>query len=96
MKQHATHICSFQSLDRRAGKGTQYADLKREVLKAGRFSVFEATDNEWAAKLFDRLCKDPEIEIVQMGYPWTGVRLRTKGESLAQGSGLAPAAGKNK
>lgn len=73
------HICSFQSLDSRVSRNTKYEDVKRVVLKAGRFSVFEATDNQWAAGLFTRLCHDPELVTDHsLGYPWTCVRLKEK------------------
>lgn len=75
MKHTAVHICSFQSAPT-VRKRTRYADLKKAVLEAGRFSVFEATENQYAAKLFDRLCKDPELETFPIHYPWTGVRKR--------------------
>jgi hypothetical protein len=66
-------VCSFQAgpdVKRR----TRYETVKREILAAGRFSVFEATATTYAAAIFDRLCRDPEIEIVPMPFPWTGVR----------------------
>ena len=68
-------VDSFQSGSNITRK-TQYADLKREILKAGKFSSFEATANNHAASLFTDLCRDPEIETFKIGYPWTGVRLR--------------------
>lgn len=71
----AVHICSFQAV-KPVTKSTRYADLKAQVLKAGRFSVFEATANYYASKLFDRLSRDPEIVFTSLGFPWTGVRLK--------------------
>ena len=82
-------ICSFASTDEIKGLqgkrrlyGTAaekvYAALKATVLSAGRFSVFEATASTRAAHLFTRLHEDPELEIVGMAYPWTGVRRRAK------------------
>lgn len=65
-------VCSFDSTD---GEES-YEDIKAAVLKAGRFSVYEATESAHKACAFDRLCADPGIEIFNMGYPWTGVRLR--------------------
>ncbi len=81
-------VCSFTSTDdipglqgkRRlygAAADRVYADLKATVLKAGRFSVFEATQSMRAAHLFERLNHDAEIELVSEPYPWTGVRKRT-------------------
>jgi predicted kinase len=67
------HICSFQSADNVTRK-TRYEDLKAQVLKAGRFSVFEATANDRAALLFSQLCRDPELETETLGFPWTAVR----------------------
>lgn len=79
-------VCSFTSTDeinlggasarplRGAAAETTYNALKAVVLNAGRFSVFEATQNMRAAVLFERLCKDPELEVVELGFPWTGIR----------------------
>lgn len=69
------HICSLQEAPD-VTRRTTYEELKAAVLKAGRFSVFEATANDRAARLFTRLCKDPTVETVKLGFPWTGVRAK--------------------
>ena len=69
------HVCSFQS-GPTVTRRTSYADLKRAVLDAGRFSAFEATANDRAAGMFNTLCHDPEVETFDLGYPWKGVRRR--------------------
>lgn len=80
-------VCSFDSTSdikglngRRRLHGAAadriYDVLKATVIKAGKFSIFEATASQRAAYLFERLCKDPDLEIVNQGYPWTGVKLR--------------------
>ena len=54
-----------------------YAAFREAVLKAGRFSVFEATETAWRARLFTDLCNDPTIETdISCGFPWTLVRER--------------------
>ena len=53
-----------------------YEDVKTEVLVAGKFSCFEASQSAKSAMLFNRLCRDPEIETFDLGMPWTGVRLK--------------------
>jgi hypothetical protein len=78
MGSHGIHICSFDSTGDLKGKNLTYEKVKAIVLEVGRFSVFEATATTKHANIFTRLCKDPELEIIQMGYPWTGVRLKTK------------------
>lgn len=57
---------------------TTYKEVKAHVLKRGAFSVFEATQNERAAKWFDKLESDPEVECYRNppGFPWIGVRLK--------------------
>lgn len=71
-------IDSFQAGDTVTRK-TRYEDLKAQILKAGRFSVFEATANQSASAMFTRLCVDPEIEVDHgCGYPWTTVKRRGK------------------
>lgn len=71
----AIHLCSFGSTDDLRGKRLTYENVKALVLKAGRFSVFEATATDRHAALFTQLCADPDIEVDKsMAYPWTGVR----------------------
>lgn len=74
------HICSFQAGNDVTRK-TTYEELRATILKAGRFSAFEATANRWAAGLFDRLCRDPTIETFDLGYPWTGMRRKREAGS---------------
>ena len=69
-------IDRFDSAAHIIGRKRTYEAVKAAVLAAGRFSVFEATANMKSAKLFTRLCADPDIETFHLGFPWTGVRLR--------------------
>lgn len=80
MKHYAVHICNFSSTDELRGKTLTYENIKAVVLKAGRFSVFDATQTDKHARLFDRLERDPEIETYRNppGYPWIGVRERVR------------------
>jgi hypothetical protein len=73
---YQVYIDSFSETDHLRGKRLTYAAVKDAVLAAGRFSVFEATETPQRARIFDRLCKDPEIETdnVSCAYPWTLVR----------------------
>jgi hypothetical protein len=71
------HICSFDAVDLLRGKALTYETFKEAVLKAGRFSVFEATANQKSAKLYTQLCQDLEIETDKsLGFPWTLVKKR--------------------
>lgn len=70
------HVCSFTALPDVADVKT-YRQLKALVLEAGRFSIFEATQNRRVARLFTELAKDPEVEIVTEGYPWSSVKHKT-------------------
>lgn len=83
---NAVHICSFQSADTVTRK-TKYEDLKAVILAAGRFSTFEASENHQAARMFDRLERDPEIETFDLGYPWKGVRWRVESDNLVDADG---------
>lgn len=79
MRKAKVIVCSFTSTGHDTGKRRArptYASIKAQVLEAGRYSVFEATDGIRDAKLFYRLHKDPELEVFPMAFPWTGVRLR--------------------
>lgn len=71
------HICMTTAIpEEELNASTTYEQLKKLVLEAGRFSVFEATSSQHVAGLFERLCQDPEIETMDQGYPWTGVKRR--------------------
>lgn len=70
-------ICRFSACDDTPMPRT-YAELKDRALAVGRFSVFEATQNQTWANWFTRLVRDPEIEVVEMAFPWTGVRRKNK------------------
>ena len=72
------HLCSFSTTDELRGKSLTYANVKACVLRAGRFSCFEASENRTRAVLFTNLCHDPEIETFDLGYPWTGVRRKNQ------------------
>lgn len=75
---HGVRICRFDSTLDIPRKQRTYEVIKVRVLEVGRFSVFEATGDRLNAGLFTRLCRDPEIETFDMGYPWTGVRLKVR------------------
>lgn len=77
MSKYNAIVCNFESTDHLKGKKRTYEAIKAVVLEIGRFSVFEATNTMKDAKIFTRLCEDPEVETFQMGFPWTGVRRRT-------------------
>jgi hypothetical protein len=59
------------------GRNLTYENIKAAVLEAGRFSVFEATYTSRRAALFMQLERDPEIEVVQLQFPWMGVKRRS-------------------
>lgn len=67
-------VCTFDSAEHLTGKARTYEAVRDAVLAAGRFSCFEASSSPRNARLFTRLCKDPELETFDLGYPWTGVR----------------------
>jgi hypothetical protein len=71
-------IDRFDSADHIKGKARTYEAVKAAVLAAGRFSCFEASQDDKSAAIFTRLCKDPELELTDLGYPWTGVKLKAK------------------
>lgn len=71
------HICHTEALpEELLTNKTTYDELKALVLEAGRFSCFEASSRPHIARLFDQLCKDPDIQTTDQGYPWTGVALK--------------------
>lgn len=74
LRRGAVYVCRFDSAEHLTGRKRTYEAVKAAVLEAGRFSAFEATASNKNAALFTRLCRDPEIETFDMGFPWTGVR----------------------
>lgn len=74
---HGVHICSFEAGPKVTRK-TEYLEFRAAVLKAGRFSVFEATASTRAAALYDRLCQDPDVATEPVGFPWTRVRAKAE------------------
>jgi hypothetical protein len=79
----SVRICSFQAgpevvqrVGRRARYLSSYEELRAAVLKAGRFSAFEATASARAAALYTQLCQDPTVETKPLGFPWTSARER--------------------
>jgi hypothetical protein len=70
------HVCVMDSGVGAPTRGTNYLEFRRAVMKVGRFSVFEATATQQSARMFDRLCKDPAVKTVDVGFPWTAVRWR--------------------
>jgi predicted kinase len=70
------HICMMDSGVDTPTCHTDYLEFRRAIMKVGRFSVFEATTTQQSARMFDRLCKDPAVKTVDVGFPWTAVRWR--------------------
>ena len=76
LARYGIYVCNFDStFDLR---NLTYAKLKRRVLQVGRFSVFEATATQARARLFERLKRDPKLEITPLGFPWYKVSRKTK------------------
>ena len=74
------HVCSFEALPD-LGNVTTYRQLKALALKAGRFSIFEATQNQRIARLFVKLEADPEVDVQPIGFPWSTVeKIKRLGE----------------
>ena len=69
------HLCRFDTVSDLVGKQRTYENIKKAVLKAGRFSCFDVNTKKDGI-IFTKLCKDPEIEVIEMEYPWTGIKLR--------------------
>ena len=76
-KMSVIFLDSFDTVSDLRGKNRTYENIKAAVLAAGRFSCFDV-ETEKDGVMFTKLCRDPEIETFDMGYPWTGVRRRTQ------------------
>ena len=68
------HICIADSGVATPTSDTDYLEFRRAIMKVGRFSVFEATVTQQSARMFDRLCKDPAVKTIDVGFPWTAAR----------------------
>jgi hypothetical protein len=84
-------MCSFDAVpDASAAlrKGG-YEAFKAAVLRAGRFSCFEATANPVLARCYTRLCRDPEVVVdkTSCGFPWTKVRKALTPDDFAGSAG---------
>lgn len=69
-------------------------DVARVLARHGRFSVFEATDNEVIAATMDWLHASGwfDFDTESCGYPWTKVALTEAGRTaLGRGRTSAPA-----
>ena len=76
------YICDFSSgLDDMPRKDQRdLAKVLRVLEQCGRFSVFEATDNQTIATTMTKLCRSYLIETDNScGYPWTMVKLTDAG-----------------
>jgi len=65
----------FDSVSQLHGKQRTYENIKAAVLKAGRFSCFDVQTQK-DMLMFIALCRDPELEVVNLRYPWTSVKKR--------------------
>lgn len=68
------HICSFEAVGQ-IKRGTTYEQFRAVVLRAGRFSVFEATETQQTARLYTRLANDSRVKLTPIGFPWTKVEV---------------------
>lgn len=67
-------IDRFSTADHLPQRTRTYEDVKAAVVKAGRFSAFEASDDPG---VFNRLCRDPELIVDNTAtYPWVLVKLK--------------------
>ena len=60
------------------------AAVLRVLKRTGRFSAFEASDNEGIAATVTRLLRDKLIESIGGEYPWTKVLVTAAGEAVLQ------------
>lgn len=70
-------VCSFTSTDELKGKNRTYENIKALVLRVGCFSTFDVNGRK-DGQIFTALCRDPELEVVEMPYPWVGIRRKKK------------------
>lgn len=68
----------FDTVSHLRGKKRTYENIKKAVLRAGKFSCFDIVTQK-DGQIFTALCRDPELEIdkTNFSYPWTGVKFRS-------------------
>ena len=74
MKNEKVMICSFTSLGD-LEKGCTDDAILRTLFKAKRFSCFEPL---WILNRITGLMKRGDFEIVEQGYPWTGIKFKAE------------------
>jgi len=79
------HISIHSSTSHLTGPRRTYENVKAAVVKAGRFSVFEACD---MSRFFGILLADREIATFKLGFPWTGARRRLTAEEAQKSDRL--------
>jgi hypothetical protein len=72
----AVYVDRFDTTLDITGKKRDYESVKARVLHVGKFSCFEASDGPKNQRWFTDLCRDPNVETIDLGYPWTAVRPR--------------------
>lgn len=72
---HEVFLCRIDAVSDLRGKQRNYENIKAAVLKAGQFSCFDVITKK-DEKIFTALCHDPELEVANLIYPWTSVKLR--------------------
>lgn len=79
--------CSFSvgldELPRRKQRDPK--EVLRVLHRAGRFSVFEATDNQTIARMMSRLERDGLIECELLTFPWTACRITDRAHAMILG-----------
>lgn len=94
MGRYAIRIDKFSAVDATDEQLASYEKFRDAALRVGRFSVFEATESERSATMFDRLCRDPQVAVVPTGsFPWTHVRWRDPAKQAAMLSALTDTKG---
>lgn len=68
-------VCGFDTVSDLRGRHRTYENIKAAVLRAGKFSCFDVQTKK-DGKIFTALCRDPELEIIELPYPWTGIKLK--------------------
>jgi hypothetical protein len=75
-----TFSCGLDDLPKRKQRSTRH--VLEHLEKRGRFSVFEATDNDTIAATVDRVIARGYIDTdISCGYPWTKIQLTEAGKA---------------
>jgi hypothetical protein len=94
---HGIHVDRFDTglIDLKRKEQRDPALVLNHLAQSGEFSNFEATDNQTIARTVQRLIDNGYMIATPKAYPWTEVKLTTKGSKFLEDNGYFGLGGVN-